>query len=205
MLKNSNLDFDIIVKGQCKEDDIVSAHITDWKYSIPEGKILKIIGNKEETNTQIHAILEEYNLPYFFSKEVLKEANKISKEKASSVKRKDLRNTLTFTIDPDDAKDFDDALSFKKLKNNNVEIGIHIADVTHYLEKNTLLDKEAKKRATSVYLSDRVVPMLPEILSNDLCSLNPNEDKNVFSVLVEIDNNFNIISKEFSKCLINSN
>ena len=205
LLKNSNLDFDIIVKGECKEDDIVSAHITDWKYSLPEGKILKIIGNKEETNTQIHAILEEYNLPYFFSKEVLKEANKISKKKASSIKRKDLRNTLTFTIDPDDAKDFDDALSFKKLKNNNVEIGIHIADVTHYLEKNTLLDKEAKKRATSVYLSDRVVPMLPEILSNDLCSLNPNEDKNVFSVLVEIDNNYNIISKEFSKCLINSN
>ena len=205
LLKNSNLDFDIIVKGECKEDDIVSAHITDWKYSLPEGKILKIIGNKEETNTQIHAILEEYNLPYFFSKEVLKEANKISKVKASIIKRKDLRNTLTFTIDPDDAKDFDDALSFKKLKNNNVEIGIHIADVTHYLEKDTLLDKEAKKRATSVYLSDRVVPMLPEILSNDLCSLNPNEDKNVFSVLVEIDNNFNIISKEFSKCLINSN
>ena len=205
MLKNSNLDFDIIVKGECKEDDIVSAHITDWKYSLPEGKILKIIGNKEETNAQIHAILEEYNLPYFFSSDVLKEANKISKEKASSVKRKDLREPLTFTIDPDDAKDFDDALSFKKLKNNNVEIGIHIADVTHYLEKDTLLDKEAKKRATSIYLSDRVVPMLPEILSNDLCSLNPNEDKNVFSVLVEIDNNFNIISKEFSKCLINSN
>jgi len=205
LLKNSNLDFDIIVKGECKVDDIVSAHITDWKYNLPEGKILKIIGNKEETNTQIHAILEEYNLPYFFSKEVLREADKISKEKVSNTKRKDLRNTLTFTIDPDDAKDFDDALSFKKLKNNNVEIGIHIADVTHYLEKNTLLDKEAKKRATSVYLSDRVVPMLPEILSNDLCSLNPNEDKNVFSVLVEIDNNFNIISKEFSKCLINSN
>ena len=127
MLKNSNLDFDIIVKGECKEDDIVSAHITDWKYSLPEGKILKIIGNKEETNTQIHAILEEYNLPYFFSKEVLKEADKISKKKVSSIKRKDLRNTLTFTIDPDDAKDFDDALSFKKLKNNNVEIGIHLS------------------------------------------------------------------------------
>ena len=203
-LKNSKSDYDIIVKGECNEDDIVSVHITDWKYSLPEGKILKIIGNKKETNTQIHAILEEYSLPYFFSKDVISEANKISKNKADIIKRKDLTNTLTFTIDPDDAKDFDDALSFKKLKNNNIEIGIHIADVTHYLEKNTLLDKEAKKRATSVYLADRVVPMLPEVLSNDLCSLNPNENKNVFSVLIEFDEKHNIVNKQFSKCLIKS-
>ena len=183
---------------------MVCAHITDWKYSLPEGKILKIIGNKQDTNTQIHAILEEYNLPYYFSKNIENEASKISKEIVKEKNRKDLRDTLTFTIAPADAKDFDDALSFKKLKNKNFEIGIHIADVTHYVKENTLLDKEAKSRATSVYLSDRVVPMLPETLSNDLCSLNPKEDKNVFSVLVEIDSKSNIISTEFTKSLIKS-
>ncbi len=204
LLKNTSLDTDILVSGKCEENDMVSAHITDWKYNIPEGKILKIIGNKQNTNTQIHAILEEYNLPYYFSKNIENEASKISKEIVKEKNRKDLRDTLTFTIDPADAKDFDDALSFKKLKNNNFEIGIHIADVTHYVKENTLLDKEAKSRATSVYLSDRVVPMLPETLSNDLCSLNPNEDKNVFSVLVEIDSKSNIINAEFTKSLIKS-
>ena len=204
LLKNTSLDTDILVSGKCEENDMVSAHITDWKYNIPEGKILKIIGNKQDTNTQIHAILEEYNLPYYFSKNIENEASKISKEIVKEKNRKDLRDTLTFTIDPADAKDFDDALSFKKLKNNNFEIGIHIADVTHYVKENTLLDKEAKSRATSVYLSDRVVPMLPETLSNDLCSLNPNEDKNVFSVLVEIDSKSNIINAEFTKSLIKS-
>ncbi len=205
ILKNTGLDTEIIVKGKCNENDMVTAHITDWKYNLPEGKILKIIGNKQDTNTQIHAILEEYNLPYYFSKSIEKEASKISKEIVKEKNRKDLRDILTFTIDPADAKDFDDALSFKKLKNNNFEIGIHIADVTHYVKENTLLDKEAKSRATSVYLSDRVVPMLPETLSNDLCSLNPNEDKNVFSVLVEIDSKNNIIRSEFTKSLIKSN
>tara|TARA_E500000081_G_scaffold41558_1_gene45189 strand:+ start:66 stop:2159 length:2094 start_codon:yes stop_codon:yes gene_type:complete len=205
ILKNTGLDTDIIVKGKCNANDMVTAHITDWKYTLPEGKILKIIGNKEETETQIHAILEEFNLPYYFSKNIEKEAIKISKEKIKDEKRIDLTKTLTFTIDPDDAKDFDDALSFKKLKNNNVEIGIHIADVTHYVKENTAIDNEAKHRATSVYLSDRVVPMLPEILSNDLCSLNPNEDKNVFSVLVVLDKEHNIKKTTFTKSKINSN
>ena len=204
LLKNTSLDTDILVSGRCEENDMVSAHITDWKYSVPEGKILKIIGNKQDTNTQIHAILEEYNLPYYFSKNIEKEASKISKEIVKEKNRKDLRSVLTFTIDPADAKDFDDALSFKKLKNNSFEIGIHIADVTHYVKENTPLDKEAKSRATSVYLSDRVVPMLPETLSNNLCSLNPKEDKNVFSVLVEIDSKSNIIRTEFTKSLIKS-
>ena len=204
ILKNTGLDTDIIVKGKCNENDMATAHITDWKYSLPEGKILKIIGNKEETETQIHAILEEFNLPYYFSKNIENEAIKISKEKIKDEKRSDLTKTLTFTIDPDDAKDFDDALSFKKLKNNNVEIGIHIADVTHYVKENTAIDNEAKHRATSVYLSDRVVPMLPEILSNDLCSLNPNEDKNVFSVLVVFDKEHNIKKTTFTKSKINS-
>ena len=205
ILKNTGLDTEIIVKGKCDENDMVTAHITDWKYTLPEGKILKIIGNKEDTNTQIHAILEEYNLPYFFSKSIENEAKNISNKKQKEENRIDLRNTLTFTIDPEDAKDFDDALSFKKLKNKNIEIGIHIADVTHYVQENTPLDEEARKRGTSVYLSDRVVPMLPETLSNDLCSLNPNEDKNVFSVLVEIDKENNIRKTNFTKSKINSN
>ena len=205
ILKNTGLDTEIIVKGKCDENDMVTAHITDWKYTLPEGKILKIIGNKEDTNTQIHAILEEYNLPYFFSKSIENEAKNISNKKQKKENRIDLRNTLTFTIDPEDAKDFDDALSFKKLKNKNIEIGIHIADVTHYVQENTPLDEEARKRGTSVYLSDRVVPMLPETLSNDLCSLNPKEDKNVFSVLVEIDKENNIKKTNFTKSKINSN
>ena len=205
ILKNTGLDTEIIVKGNCQENDMVTAHITDWKYSLPEGKILKIIGNKEETNTQIHAILEEFNLPYFFSKSIENEAKNISNKTQKEEIRIDLRNDLTFTIDPEDAKDFDDALSYKKLKNNNTEIGIHIADVTHYVQENTSIDDEARKRGTSVYLSDRVVPMLPETLSNDLCSLNPNEDKNVFSVLVEIDKENNIKNTTFTKSKINSN
>ena len=176
-----------------------------WKYSFPEGKILKIIGNKKHTETQIHAILEEFNLPYFFSESIENEARNIAKEKIKEENRIDLRDTLTFTIDPEDAKDFDDALSYKKLRNNNIEVGIHIADVTHYVRENTSVDDEAKKRGTSVYLSDRVVPMLPETLSNDLCSLNPNEDKNVFSVIVEFDTTHKIINTNFNKSKINSN
>ena len=205
ILKNTGLDTDIIVRGQCDENDMVTAHITDWKYSFPEGKILKIIGNKKHTETQIHAILEEFNLPYFFSESIENEARNIAKEKIKEENRIDLRDTLTFTIDPEDAKDFDDALSYKKLRNNNIEVGIHIADVTHYVRENTSVDNEAKKRGTSVYLSDRVVPMLPETLSNDLCSLNPNEDKNVFSIIVEFDTTHKIINTNFNKSKINSN
>ena len=204
ILKNTGLDTEIIVRGKCNENDMVTAHITDWKYNLPEGKILKIIGNKQETNTQIHAILEEYNLPYFFSNKIENEAKEIAKKNEKDKGREDRKDVLTFTIDPADAKDFDDALSFKKTKENNFEVGVHVADVTHYLKENTLLDKEASSRATSVYLSDRVVPMLPEILSNDLCSLNPNEDKNVFSVVVEFNSKFDIVKTNFSKSLINS-
>lgn len=205
ILKNTGLDTDIIVKGKCEEDEIVTAHITDWKYTLPEAKILKIIGNKEDTETQIHAILEEFGLPSFFSKSIENEARNISKKVKIDDNRIDLRNTLTFTIDPEDAKDFDDALSFKELKNNNMEVGIHISDVTHYVKENTLIDDEAKKRGTSVYLTDRVVPMLPETLSNDLCSLNPNQDKNVFSVIVVFDKQYKITDTKFIKSTINSN
>ena len=185
------------------ENEIVVVKIKDWLYEDPYGEVVKSLGDENENETQIHAILEEFSLPYVFPKEVLKEAEKI-KIDYDKKDREDYKKELTFTIDPVDAKDFDDAISFKK-DNNEIEVGIHIADVSHFVEKNSIIDKEAIKRATSVYLSDRVVPMLPEKLSNDVCSLNPNEDKLVFSVYVSFDNNFNIKRSRISKSLINSN
>ena len=185
------------------ENEIVVVRIKDWLYEDPYGEVVKSLGDENENETQIHAILEEFSLPYVFPKEVLKEAEKIKIE-YDKKDREDYKKELTFTIDPVDAKDFDDAISFKK-ENNEIEVGIHIADVSHFVEKDSIIDKEAIKRATSVYLSDRVVPMLPEKLSNDICSLNPNEDKLVFSVYVSFDNNFNIKRSRISKSLINSN
>ena len=185
------------------ENEIVVVKIKDWLYEDPYGEVVKSLGDENENETQIHAILEEFSLPYVFPKEVLKEAEKI-KIDYDKKEREDYKKELTFTIDPVDAKDFDDAISFKK-DNNEIEVGIHIADVSHFVEKNSVIDKEAIKRATSVYLSDRVVPMLPEKLSNDVCSLNPNEDKLVFSVYVSFDNNFNIKKSRISKSVINSN
>ena len=185
------------------ENEIVVVKIKDWLYEDPYGEVVKSLGDENENETQIHAILGEFSLPYVFPKEVLKEAEKI-KIDYDKKDREDYKKELTFTIDPVDAKDFDDAISFKR-ENNEIEVGIHIADVSHFVEKNSIIDKEAIKRATSVYLSDRVVPMLPEKLSNDVCSLNPNEDKLVFSVYVSFDNNFNIKKSRISKSLINSN
>ena len=185
------------------EKEIVVVKIKDWLYEDPYGEVVKSLGDENENETQIHAILEEFSLPYVFPKEVLKEAEKI-KINYDKKEREDYKKELTFTIDPVDAKDFDDAISFKK-DNNEIEVGIHIADVSHFVEKNSVIDKEAIKRATSVYLSDRVVPMLPEKLSNDVCSLNPNEDKLVFSVYVSFDKDFNIKKSRISKSVINSN
>ena len=193
-------DFKIILeKKDSYENELVVVTIKDWIYENPDGKIIKSLGDEKEHNTQIHAILEEFNLPYVFPKNVLKEAKNLKVEE--NKKRKDYTKELTFTIDPVDAKDFDDAISLKKIK-ENFEVGIHIADVSHYVIKDSIIDKEAVRRATSVYLSDRVVPMLPEVLSNDKCSLNPHEEKNVFSVYVTFDNNFNIINKSISKSKI---
>jgi ribonuclease R/exosome complex exonuclease DIS3/RRP44 len=162
----------------------------DWpeKADSPFGNVIKILGMPGEHNTEIHSILAQYGLPYEFPKEVETFANKIDTSiKASEIKkRRDMRNVLTFTIDPKDAKDFDDALSFERLENGNFEIGIHIADVSHYVTPGNELDDEAYERATSVYLVDRVVPMLPEILSNNACSLRPNEEKYTFSAVFEI-------------------
>jgi ribonuclease R len=186
-----------------KDGDKVQATIVDWPENSknPFGKITTVLGRPGDHNTEMHSILLEYDLPYEFESEVEKEAESLSIEitKAEIAKRRDMRNDLTFTIDPKDAKDFDDALSFTKLKNGNYEIGIHIADVSHYLEPKTILDDEAYKRATSVYLVDRVVPMLPEMLSNGVCSLRPNEEKLTFSAVFEINEKAQIIGEWFGR------
>ena len=182
--------------------------ITEWpgRAKNPIGKVVDILGNPGENNTEMHAILAEFNLPYKYPANVVAAAEKI-KDKipaAEIKKRRDFRKVTTFTIDPADAKDFDDALSLRKLKNGNWEVGIHIADVTHYVHPNTVIDKEAADRATSVYLVDRVVPMLPERLSNELCSLRPDEDKLCFSAVFELDNDARILDSWVGRTVIRS-
>ena len=205
--QKEKLSFIVSNKEKAKEKEIVVIEFRRWENEFPEGKIIKIIGEKGIVENEIHAILEEYELPYEFSEELSKEAVKLEflQSDKELKKRKDLRNITTITIDPEDAKDFDDAISVNKKENNLIEIGIHIADVSFFLKKNTLLDIEAFKRATSVYLVDRVVPMLPESLSNKLCSLRPNEDKFTFSAIFTFDNNNQIIKEWFGKTVINSN
>ena len=183
-----------------QDGDKVLVTLEDWpeKADCPNGSIKKILGKPGEHNTEIHSILAEYGLPYEFPSNVKDYANNINTliSEKEIQERRDMRSTLTFTIDPKDAKDFDDALSFKKLPNGNYEIGVHIADVSHYLQEGTILDDEAYERATSVYLVDRVVPMLPEVLSNNACSLRPKEEKLTFSTVFEINKNA-IIEKEW--------
>ena len=167
-----------------KDGEKVVALFKEWeeKRDSPSGTIIKSLGLPGEKETEIHAILHDYGLPYEFPEEIEAAAAKINTthDKKEIKKRRDFRDVLTFTIDPITAKDFDDALSFKVLPKGLFEVGIHIADVSYYVEPNTLLDQEAYDRATSVYLVDRVVPMLPEVLSNGLCSLRPKEEKFTF-------------------------
>ncbi len=172
----------------------------------PEGEIIQVLGAPGEHETEIHSILAEYGLPYHFPEEVEKEADAIDTQIRDHevAKRWDMRNVLTFTIDPKDAKDFDDALSLRKLENGNWEIGVHIADVSHYVTPGSLIDDEAYQRATSVYLVDRVVPMLPEVLSNNVCSLRPNEDKYTFSAVFEMDDEARIHKQWFGRTVIHS-
>ncbi|AEH00848.1 ribonuclease R [Lacinutrix sp. 5H-3-7-4] len=188
---------------KAQDGDKVLVTLEDWpeKADSPNGKVLKVLGKAGEHNTEIHAILADYGLPYEFPKEVEDYANNIDlKIQPEEIKkRRDMRKDLTFTIDPKDAKDFDDALSFTVLENGNYEIGIHIADVSHYLQEGTVLDDEAYERATSVYLVDRVVPMLPEILSNGACSLRPHEEKYTFSAVFELDNKAQIKNEWFGR------
>jgi len=192
--------------GEAEQGDVVLVHIEDWpkRADSPFGRVEKVLGKPGEHDTEIHAILAEYGLPSEFPIEVETFAQKIDTtiQESEIAKRRDMRNTLTFTIDPKDAKDFDDALSFKKLDNGNFEIGVHIADVSYYLEEGTILDDEAYQRATSVYLVDRVVPMLPEVLSNFACSLRPQEEKYTFSAIFELDAKAKVINQWFGRTVI---
>ena len=194
--------------GAAKDGQKVVVKMTGWEdYSdLPNGEVIKVLGEVGNNDTEINAIMVEYGLPYEFPKEVEKIAEllpiKITEEEIS--RRRDFRKITTFTIDPFDAKDFDDALSIRKLENGRWEVGIHIADVSHYVKPNSILDKEAFVRATSVYLVDRVVPMLPEILSNNVCSLRPNEEKLTFSAVFEIDEEAQIKKEWFGRTIINS-
>ena len=186
----------------------VAAVVDDWPRSemSPRGHIVDVLGEPGENDTEMHAILAEYALPYRFESEVANAADQISEDiTAEDIKgREDFRNVLTFTIDPADAKDFDDALSFRKLENGNFEIGVHIADVTHYVRPGSVVDKEAQERGTSVYLVDRTVPMLPEKLCNKLCSLRPNEEKLTFSAIFEMTHLGRIVNQRFGKTVIYS-
>jgi ribonuclease R len=194
--------------GEAENGDVVLVKIEDWpaKADSPFGEVIKVLGKPGEHSTEMHAILAEYGLPYEFPVEVEVFAQKIdtSIEEEEIARRRDMRNVLTFTIDPRDAKDFDDALSFQKLENGNNEIGVHIADVSYYLQEGTILDDEAYQRATSVYLVDRVVPMLPEVLSNFACSLRPHEEKYTFSAVFEINEKAEVVNKWFGRTVIYS-
>lgn len=188
--------------------DKVVAKITTWtaKQKNPVGEVIAVLGKPGDNETEMHAILAEFELPYKFSKEVLQAAEEISDviTQDEIAKRKDFRGVTTFTIDPADAKDFDDALSIKKLDNGNWEIGVHIADVTHYVTPGSILDKEAYERATSVYLVDRCVAMLPERLSNGICSLRPNEEKLCFSTVFEMDPLARVVNHWIGRTIIES-
>ena len=200
-----SIDFDTLPEG-AKRGMKVAALVDGWDKGepTPKGHIVDVLGMPGENDTEMHAILAEYALPYRFEPEVENAADQISDQitEKDLKGRRDFRNTLTFTIDPTDAKDFDDALSFKKLDNGNYEIGVHIADVSYYVLPGTIVDKEAQERGTSVYLVDRTVPMLPEKLCNKLCSLRPHEDKLTFSVVVEMTPRGKIESRWFGRTVI---
>ena len=186
----------------------VAVQVVDWPMhtEAPVGKIIDVLGDPGENDTEMHAILAEFGLPYRFAPEVEAAAEKIPVkiEEKEIRRRKDMRDVLTFTIDPADAKDFDDAISYRELDNGNYEIGVHIADVTHYVRPNDIIDKEAFERGTSVYLVDRTVPMLPEALSNNLCSLRPNEEKLTYSAIFEVTSGGKVVNRWFGRTIINS-
>ncbi len=200
-----SIDFESLPEG-AKKGMKVAAIIDRWdrKDPNPHGYISDVLGEPGENDTEMHAILAEYGLPYRFTPEVENAADAIPEEitEKDLKGRKDFRKILTFTIDPTDAKDFDDALSLRKLDNGNFEVGVHIADVSYYVKPGSLMDQEAQARGTSVYLVDRTVPMLPEKLSNKLCSLRPNEDKLTFSAVFEITPDANVVDRWFGRTVI---
>ena len=209
---NKNMPFDLYIptsklNGALQGQKAV-ARVTDWdpKSKNPVAEIINVLGFPGLHETEMHAILAEFELPYNFTEEVEADAEKISGViTENDIKiRRDFRKTPTFTIDPADAKDFDDAISLKHLDNGNLEVGVHIADVTHYVNIGSLVEEEAKQRATSIYLVDRVVPMLPERLSNQICSLNPAEDKLTYSAVFELNDKSEVIDEWFGRTIINS-
>ena len=191
-----------------KHGDKAVARIVQWRDEEmnPRGEIVDILGRKGENTAEMHAILAEFGLPYKYPQNVEKAADRIDAgiTQEEVAKREDFRGVTTFTIDPRDAKDFDDALSIRTLANGNYEVGVHIADVTHYVQPNTIIDKEAQKRATSVYLVDRTIPMLPEHLSNGICSLRPDEEKLTFSAIFELDQKANVVNSRIGRTVIKS-
>lgn len=193
---------------KAKTNDKVVFEVTRWAGPDrnPEAKVIEILGKTGENEAEIHSIMAEFDLPFRFDESVLAESEQIKEEIPDSEikKRRDFRQTLTFTIDPEDAKDFDDAISFRELENGHYEIGVHIADVTHYVQPGTRLEQDALDRATSVYLVDRTVPMLPERLSNQLCSLRPHEDKLTFAAVFEMDQQAKIYNEWFGRTVIHS-
>ena len=213
LMQSRNMPYDIIVSDLDKHPDAetgmkVAAVVDFWKKgdTCPTGHIVDVLGMPGENETEMHAILSEFGLPYRFEPEVENAADKISEKiPAGEYKiRRDFTKTLTFTIDPFDAKDFDDALSFKKLDNGNYEVGIHIADVSYYVQPGSVVDEEARARGTSVYLVDRTVPMLPEKLCNKLCSLRPHERKLTFSAVFEITPLARVVTRWFGRTIIDS-
>lgn len=194
--------------GGAKNGDVVVVQLHRWykKDKSPSGIVKKVLGKADTHEAEMGVIMNKHNIDYTFPDEVISESESIPFEIPDKeiLKRRDMRDTLTLTIDPETAKDFDDAISFKVLENGNYEIGVHIADVTHYIRPGSALDKEALERATSVYLVDRCIPMLPERLSNGICSLRPNEDKLTFSVIFEITAAGKVVNHNFRKTVINS-
>ncbi|MCL2131620.1 MAG: ribonuclease R [Lentimicrobiaceae bacterium] len=210
---NPNMPIEILIPNQvlhgAKTAQKVAVKITEWSEHSrnPFGEIVTVLGYPGDNNVEMNSILIDQNFSPVFSQEIETEASRISLEiPQSEIKaRRDFRNEFTITIDPEDAKDFDDAISFSKLDNGHFRIGVHIADVSHYVKTGSLIDAEAYNRATSVYLVDRTIPMLPELLSNNLCSLRPHEDKLCFSAVFEMDINGKIYKQWIGKAVINSN
>jgi len=206
---SNKISVDFYIKGGLIAEDgqKVIVELTKWEDSkSPQGKITKILGNSGDNNTEMNSIMFEYELPVEFPQDVINESALVSEviTQKEINNRRDMRKVTTITIDPVDAKDFDDALSLKVINDNNFEIGVHIADVSHYIKPETKLDEEAYKRATSVYLVDRCIPMLPERLSNGICSLKPNEDRLAFSVVFNINKEGEIFDTWFGKTIIHS-
>ncbi len=190
-----------------QDGEKVVVEMTDWpeRMNNPVGHVVKRLGQPGDNNVEMQSILAEYDFPLDFPKEAEKEAEKIVPPVEKDLEgRKDFRKVTTFTIDPADAKDYDDALSFRRMRNGNYEVGVHIADVSHYVKPGTAIDREAYERGTSVYLVDRTIPMLPEKLCNGVCSLRPNEDKLCFSVLMELNEKAEVLKTWFGKSVINS-